>query len=300
MDNQKIKELSSMKSRFLLIVFFLLNTLVFGQNENHELWKKSRETELLAEDGWINLAGLYWIDPENAFLNQFSKDSLMVSNRAGKKNIGTFQFINDSVYFFFNRKLAKKLKYQAPAITLQFPAESYATGGVYFDHWKWSVINRGGQFAMRLRDLEHPALAKFQAIPMYDYNPGLAVKAFFQPKFNETMDIPNVLGQIIQWKVMGILKFQLDGKDYELTTLDEAGKLFVIFSDLTNERETYPIGRYLYVNYPDRSGNTIVDFNYAYNPPCAFTAFATCPIPPKENRLNFSIEAGEKYPQVSH
>lgn len=295
-----LTELNSMKSSFLLFAFFMLTNLVFGQNEKHEEWRKGREAELLAEDGWINLAGLYWIDPQNAFLNQFSKDSLVVSDQAGKKNIGSFQFANDSVWFTFNPKLAKKLKDQAPAITLQFPVESYSKGGVYFDHWKWAVINRGGQFAMRLRDLEHPGLAKFQPIPVYDYNPELAVKAFFQPKFNETMDIPNVLGQIFQWKVMGILKFQLDGKEYELTALDEAGKLFVIFSDLTNERETYPIGRYLYVNYPDRSGNTTLDFNYAYNPPCAFTAFATCPIPPKVNRLEVSIEAGEKYPHAAH
>ena len=150
---------------------------------------------------------------------------------------------------------------------------------------------------MRLRDLEHPALADFKPIPYFDYDSAFRVEALFIPKFNETMDIPNVLGQIVEWKVMGILKFELHGKAYELTALDEAGKFFVIFSDLTNESVTYPIGRYLYVNYPDKSGNTTLDFNFAYNPPCAFTAFATCPIPPKQNRLETTIAVGEKIPK---
>lgn len=286
--------------QFVFILFLLLSMskLSFAQKENFDQWKIEREKELLGENGWLNLAGLFWIDSEKPYLNQFSKDSLVISESPGKKNIGTFQFINDSVWFFFNRKLVKKTRLQPPGLTLQFPVETYTAGGVYFDHWKWTVINRGGQFAMRLRDLEHPALAKFQAIPTYDYNPEFSVKAFFQPKFNETMGIPNVLGQIIEWKVMGNLKFQLDGKEYELTALDEAGKLFVIFSDRTNEKDTYPTGRYLYVNYPDRNGNTRIDFNYSYNPPCAFTAFATCPIPPKVNRLEIAVAAGEKYPKA--
>jgi uncharacterized protein len=282
----------------LFAVLLCLSLEVYSQVQEFDSWKKSREKELLAEDGWVNLAGLYWIDPENAFLNQVSSDSLEISAKAGKKNIGTFAFINDSVWFFYNPKLAKKAKLQQPTKTLQYPVDSYTAGGVYFEHWKWTVINRGGQFAMRLRDLEHPGLAEFQPIPTYEYNPELAVQAFFQPKYNETMGIPNVLGQIIEWKVMGVLKFRLDGKDYELTALDEAGKLFVIFSDKTNEKETYPTGRYLYVNYPDRNGNTRIDFNYSYNPPCAFTAFATCPIPPKVNRLEIAVAAGEKYPNA--
>ena len=286
-----------LKKLVLFTVCVILSFGAFAQNEGHEKWKKEREQELMAEDGWINLVGLYWIDSENLFLNQVSRDSLAISDSAGKNEIGRFQFKDDSVWFDFNPKVIKKSKLQLPEKTLQFPVKTYGQGGVYFDHWKWTVINRGGQFGMRLRDLEHPGLVNFKALPYFDYNPAFVVEAFFEPKFNETMNIPNVLGQVIEWKVMGILKFQLNGKNHELTALDEAGKLFVIFSDLTNESETYPTGRYLYVGYPDRSGATKIDFNYSYNPPCAFTSFATCPIPPKVNRLEIAIEAGEKYPK---
>jgi uncharacterized protein (DUF1684 family) len=285
-----------LKHYLLLLVFFQIS-LSFGQNSAYEQWKADRKTELLGEEGWLNLAGLLWIDQEKSHLNQYSEDSLTVSQEAGENNIGSFQFLSDSVWFVFNPTLIKEAKLSFPAKTLQYPMESYGQGGVYFDRWKWTVINRGGQFAVRVRDLKHPALAKFESIPTYDYDSIWRVGTFFEPRFNEYIAITNVLGQVIEWRVMGILKFEIQGQKQEVIALEDAGKLFVIFSDETNGNETYPSGRYLYVGFPDKTGNTVIDFNYAYNPPCAFTAFATCPIPPKENRLNFSIDAGEKVPE---
>ncbi len=292
-------ELLPMKiyKRYLLLLLFLAQSLLtYAQTKDHEVWKIQRTDEILAEDGWINLVGLFWIDQENAFLNPIEKDSLVISNQPSGNTIGTFQIENDSVWFSFNPKLIRQNKELSPGETLQFPVESYRKGGIYYDRWKWTVINRGGQFAMRLRDLEHPGLSEFQPIPYFDYHSTLAIQATFIPKFNETINIPNVLGQVIEWKVMGILKFEIAGEKFELTAVDEEGKLFVIFSDLTNGTETYPTGRYLYVAYPDRTGITTIDFNYAFNPPCAFTEFATCPIPPKVNRLESDVREGEKNP----
>ncbi|TNF43210.1 MAG: DUF1684 domain-containing protein [Cytophagales bacterium] len=237
---------------------------------------------------------MIWIDEKKSYLNEWSKDSLVVADEPSSKNIGNFQWVGDSVWFFFNPKASPKPKSQK---TLVYPLEYGKGGGAYFDHWKWSVIERGGNFALRLRDLTHPALSRFEPIPVFDYDSAFRVIAFFRPTFNQTMEIPNVLGQVIEWKVMGILEFELEGKSRQLTVLDELGKFFVIFSDWTNEKSTYPTGRYLYVDYPDRSGNTVIDFNFAYNPPCAFTPYATCPIPPKVNRLDVSVLAGEKLPK---
>lgn len=282
----------------LIFTFFflvLLTSQALAQNVEFEKWKSEREKELLAEDGWINLVGLLWIDSENKYLNQLKDDSLTISNESNKNTIGTFQFLNDSVWFLFSPKLHRKNNSKTASKTLQYPVENYSQGGVYFERWKWTVINRGGQFGLRLRDLQHPNLVQFKPLTYFDYDSSHSVEALFIPKFNETIDIPNVLGQVIEWKVLGLLKFQLGGEQHELLALDEAGKFFVIFSDATNEIETYPTGRYLYVMYPDQNGMTRIDFNYAYNPPCAFTAFATCPIPPKRNRLNIPIQAGEKY-----
>lgn len=282
------------------LCFTLLMLIGFtnrGMSQDFEQWKLNRKAELLSEDGWVNLVDLIWLEGEKTYLNQVAQDSLIISSKLTKQNIGTFQIIHDSVWFFFNPKLSKKNKLHLPAKTLQFPASDYSKGSIYYNRWKWTVINRGGKYAMRLRDLEHPGLADFSSIPYFEYDSTFAVEALFIPKFNETLNIPNVLGQIIEWKVLGVLKFRIADQDYELTALDEAGKFFVIFSDLTNESETYPIGRYLYANYPDQKGRTTLDFNFSYNPPCAFTAFATCPIPPKQNRLEVAITAGEKNPK---
>lgn len=285
-----------MRFSILCLLFsFSFLTQLAAQEAEFEAWKKGRIAELTAEEGWINLAGLYWLEKPTMYLNEVNSDSLTLSDNLGKKNIGTFQVRKDSVWFFFQPKIAKKIKSLSPFI--QYPAASYSEGAVSYTHWKWNVIQRGGLVAVRLRDLTHPGLEKFEGIPVYDYDPNLRVKAFFEPKFNETMQIPNVLGQLIDWKVMGILKFEIGGHTYRLTALDEAGKLFVIFSDETSGTETYPTGRYLYVNYPDKTGMTEIDFNYAYNPPCAFTAFATCPIPPKVNRLSLALRVGEKDPK---
>lgn len=289
--------MNSLKEYLILLVLLAQSFLTFGQNPDHDLWKTERKAELLGENGWLNLVGLLWINDEKAYLNQFSEDSLIISNEIGKKNIGSFQVIHDSVWFVFNPKLIKKTKLQLTPKTLQFPVENYSLRGVYFDRWKWTVIKRGDNFGVRLRDLKHPALEDFKEIPMYGYAQNWSIPAFFEPKFNQIIDIPNVLGQMIEWKVMGILKFEIEGEKQEVIALEDGGKLFVIFADETSGNETYPTGRYLHVKYPDRNGNTTIDFNYSYNPPCAFTAFATCPIPPKENRLNFKIEAGEKVPE---
>jgi uncharacterized protein (DUF1684 family) len=147
-----------------------------------------------------------------------------------------------------------------------------------------------------LRDLNHPNLQNFTPTPTFDYNPAYRFAVKLEPKFNQTLEIPNVLGQLITWKVIGVLHFEREGQKFELLVLDELGKLFVLFSDETSALETYPTGRYLYVNPPDGKGMTTLYFNYSYNPPCAYTEFATCPIPPKSNRLPFAILAGEKMP----
>ncbi len=115
------------------------------------------------------------------------------------------------------------------------------------------------------------------------------------PESKKRISITNVLGQTTVQVSPGTLVFNLNGKEYLLDAL-EGGKeeLFIIFGDRTNEKETYPAGRYLYIKTPDENGMTEIDFNKAYNPPCAFTPFATCPLPPAQNVLAIPILAGEK------
>lgn len=278
----------------LCFLFFVgLGSLSHAQVQQFETWKLERQAELTGEEGWLNLVDLIWFDEQKAFLNLEGKTRLFLSEKEEQENIGRFSFSGDSVWFSSKTPAPTQLESQQKQLV--FPL-AYGTGGVKVGTWKWSVIQRAGKFALRIRDLNHPSLVDFIPTPVFEYNSKFNLSAKFEPRFNETLDIPNVLGQLITWKVMGYLHFTWEGKPYRLLALDELGKLFVIFADETSAKETYPTGRYLYVAYPDKTGVTQVDFNYAYNPPCAYTDFATCPIPPKENRLPFSVVAGEKMP----
>ena len=286
-----------MKTWIFFLSFMAFVGVSKAQEADFEQWKIKRTAELTGEDGWLNLVGLFWMDAGSPFFEEKNSTTLGFAKEAGSTTLGKFEFGQDSVWFVGMRSAIQEKNTVPPTKRiLVFPME-YGSGGVYFKNWKWTIIQRGGNYALRLRDLSHPNLKEFTPTPTFDYNSSFRFQAKLIPRFNQTMDIPNVLGQVITWKVIGVLQFEYEGKDFELLVLDELGKLFVIFSDETSAIETYPTGRYLYVNPPDAKGMTVLDFNYTYNPPCAYTEFATCPIPPKSNRLPFAVHAGEKMPK---
>ena len=285
-----------MKTWIFFLSFMAFVGVSKAQEADFEQWKIKRTAELTGEDGWLNLVGLFWMDAGSPFFEEINSTTLGFAEKAGSTTLGKFEFGQDSVWFVgMSSAIQEKNTVPPTKRILVFPME-YGSGGVYYKNWKWTIIQRGGNYALRLRDLSHPNLKEFTPTPTFDYNSSFRFQAKLIPRFNQTMDIPNVLGQVITWKVIGVLQFENEGKDFELLVLDELGKLFVIFSDETSAIETYPTGRYLYVNPPDAKGMTVLDFNYAYNPPCAYTEFATCPIPPKSNRLPFAVHAGERVP----
>jgi uncharacterized protein (DUF1684 family) len=286
-----------MKTWIFFLSFMAFVGVSKAQEADFEQWKIKRTAELTGEDGWLNLVGLFWMDAGSPFFEEINSTTLGFAEVAGSTTLGKFEFGQDSVWFVgMSSAIQEKNTVPPTKRILVFPME-YGSGGVYYKNWKWTIIQRGGNYALRLRDLSHPNLKEFTPTPTFDYNSSFRFQAKLIPRFNQTMDIPNVLGQVITWQVIGVLQFEYEGKDFELLVLDELGKLFVIFSDETSAIETYPTGRYLYVNPPDAKGMTVLDFNYAYNPPCAYTEFATCPIPPKSNRLPFAVHAGEKMPK---
>jgi len=286
-----------MKYSLLLLCLFAFVSVSLAQEGEFDQWKIKRTAELTGEDGWLNLVGLIWMEAHSPYLEVVNGNALGFAVKFSSSTLGKFDFGQDSVWFE-PTELALQKKSNTPQSKrmLVYPIP-YGSGGVYFKDWKWSIIQRGGKYALRLRDLNHPNLKNFTPTPTFDYNPRYRFTAKLQPIFNQTLEIPNVLGQLITWKVIGILQFEREGQKFELLVLDELGKLFVIFSDSTSALQTYPTGRYLYVNPPDAKGMTTLDFNYAYNPPCAYTEYATCPIPPKSNRLPIEILAGEKMPE---
>ena len=164
--------------------------------------------------------------------------------------------------------------------------------------WKqfsWVVIKREDKVGIRFRNLKAKTLLNFKDIERFPIQAKWHIQAkLVQPAQNFLM-ITNVLGQTVSSKNAGKLVFEIEGKSFSLDVIDENGPtLFIVFADQTSGKTTYGAGRFIDIPKPDKNGNTSIDFNNAYNPPCAFTAFATCPLPPEQNRLSISIEAGEK------
>jgi len=147
-----------------------------------------------------------------------------------------------------------------------------------------------------LRDLAHPALANFKGVARFSINENWKIVASFEkPQTPRTITITDVVGTVSQQPLVGHAVFKYQGKVYRLAATDAGdGKLFIIFKDKTAGHETYGAGRFLYPEMPNDKNEVILDFNKAINPPCAFSPYATCPLPPAENNLIIRIEAGEK------
>jgi len=161
-----------------------------------------------------------------------------------------------------------------------------------------ALIRRGGRLGIRLWDHRRPERRTFAGRKWYPIDPGWRVSATFiahNPPLS--LPVPTILGEVSLEQGVGRVVFDLSGATWSLEAIQEdVGELFLIFADPTNRETTYPSGRFLYAEVPT-DGLVFLDFNRAYNPPCAFTDFATCPLPPAENHLAIPIRAGEIYLQ---
>jgi len=256
-------------------------------------WHAQRKERLTAEDGWLTLTGLVWL-PEGKSSAGSDAQMKVKLPASAPAFVGTFDRTGGEVTFT-----------PAPGVTPLLRGQPFPGGRVVTDEKgppdvlrlgpvQWMVIRRGQRFGVRIKDAEAPARKQFKDIPRF---PGLArwrVEATLvaQPV---QLEVPNVVGTRDVMESPGVLVFTLDGKEHRLRPVLEKGEdsLFVIFGDPTNRDTTYGAGRFLYAAKPV-AGKTVLDFNRAYNPPCAFSAYATCPVPPAENKLKVRIEAGEK------
>ena len=160
-----------------------------------------------------------------------------------------------------------------------------------------NVLKRGDRVGVRVKDTESLSRSEFKGLEYYPVDPEWRLEARFEPyQPAKTIPITNVLGMTDNETSPGALAFDIGGRIYRIDPILEKGEkdLFVMIADQTTGSETYGAGRYLYVSPPDAAGKVVIDFNKAYSPPCAFTNYATCPLPPRQNRLPFRIEAGEK------
>ncbi len=259
-----------------------------------ETWFNSRVDELKSHDGYLNLAGLYWLkEGMNSFGSDSTNDAVFPAGKIAPR-AGYFMVKGQNVTLIPapGSDLKEGIVFR-PDSTLEIKMlhGPTMTSGTL----EWYIIRRDDKMGIRLRDLESENVKNFKGIERYPVDLSWKVKARFEPAAPGTMiDITNVLGQTIASELAGHYIFELDGKEYSLEAEGTGKELFICYGDATNGKDTYGAGRFIYVPRPDSAGNVFIDFNKSYNPPCAFTDFATCPLPRKENVLPFSVLAGEK------
>jgi uncharacterized protein (DUF1684 family) len=261
-----------------------------------ETWYNTRIENLKSRDGWLNLVGLFWLNEGiNSFGSDEANDIVFPQGKIAPK-AGYFM-VKGGVVTLTTIKGAKIMAGDKPAReeTLVFHPDSVKVIRQSHGALEWHIIRRDDKVGIRLRDLESEAVKTFKGIERFPVEYSWNVKAKFEPAAEgATIEITNVLGQTTAQDLAGVLTFNLGEKEYHLSATGEGKKLFVVFADSTNGKETYPAGKFVYVDRPDSAGVAYIDFNKSYNPPCAFTDFATCPLPPRENFLAASIMAGEK------
>jgi uncharacterized protein (DUF1684 family) len=259
-----------------------------------EQWRQTQERELKADDGWLTVAGLFWLkDGVNTAGSDASSDIVLPH---GPARIGEFDFHQGQTIFRPGAGVAVSVNGKPAGTAVKLKPDTAGQP----DQVRWNgltmfVIQRGHRYAIRLRDIDSKFRKEFTGLHWFPVKPGYHVTAKFvaydQPKL---IAIPNVLGETSRQPSPGYVLFTLDGQSLRLDPVVEENHLFFIFHDQTSGKETYPPGRFLHAELP-KEGRVVLDFNKVYNPPCAFTPYATCPLPPKQNRLPIRIQAGEKY-----
>jgi uncharacterized protein (DUF1684 family) len=260
-----------------------------------ERWDVERLEGVKSPTGWVNLAGLFWLNKGTNKLGSASANELVFNKEGFPSLLGTFELNDDKVKWTTasgNQVWYKKNQVDEMEV---FNVDSMSSPSLSYSTYRWSIIKREDKIGVRFRDLNNPALAALTHINRFDVNPKWKINAYLEPSTFSTVAITNVLGQTYQQASPGKIVFEVDGKTYKLDAVEEGAELLqVIFGDETNGIESYPSGRFLYVTRPAQDGKVVIDFNKAFNPPCAFSPFATCPLPPKQNILPIRVEAGEK------
>jgi len=259
-------------------------------------WRAERLEEVNGPEGWTTLAGLFWLDEGMNGIGSAPTNPILLPAHA-PKFAGNVLLSRGVVTLKPNRYAGLLIDGKPAAEQILSSDVDGKPTAVTRDSLKFYIIKRGDKLGVRVKDKANSLRTNFKGIQQFSINQKLRVYAKFDP-YNpqKTIPIMNVLNVTQDMISPGSLSFEIDGKTYKLDPVLEKGsdRLFIIFADQTTGKETYGAGRYLYADPPGPDGKVLLDFNRAENPSCAFTKFATCPLPPRQNRLTIRVEAGEK------
>ena len=263
-----------------------------------EKWKAEQTADL--KENWLSLAGLFWLKPG---VNTFgtAADNAIVFPK-GPAHAGEFDLQGQQVTLKLLPGVGVGIAGKPVTEAKLEPDVSEHVTRLEMGTLRFHVIVRGERVGVRLRDADSAAARNFKGMIFFPLDMSYRVTAKFVPSDGKkTIDVPNVLGDVTPVPIVGVVNFKINGEETHLTAMggDPAKGLSFVFNDLTAKTDTYPGGRFLDTD-PVSDGQVILDFNRAYNPPCAVTPYATCPLAPKENRLTVAIAAGEKFDRAAH
>jgi len=267
-------------------------------------WRDQRLAALKRPEGWLSLVGLHWLTPGSTYVGSARDNGTRLA--VGPAQLGMLTLARDgSVTLKLHPGVEAEVLIDgvAPEPEALVPLQSDANGPatvVSFNKGDASfvLIKRADRHGLRVRNAFAPTRTRFPGLAYFDINPDMRIVARFEPHPpGKTVEIINVLGMVEPMPNPGTLSFEKGGKSFRMEAVDEGdGRLFFTFADRTSGHETYAASRMVYADPAGPDGTTVLDFNKAYNPPCAFTPYSTCPMPLPENRLDLRVEAGELKP----
>jgi uncharacterized protein len=272
----------------LLIAIAILAVAILGATssapanyfESIREWQKQRDAALRSQDGWLTLAGLFWLKPGDHTIGSADSNDFVLPKGSAPAHVGRLRPEGERVVFTSVDGSSRTLSYS------EDKPDVVRVGSISF-----FVIKRGDRLGIRVKDSANPVRKNFQGLKYFPINPEFRFQAKLVPNVKK-IPILNVLGQTDLEESPGIVEFTYRGQQYHLRPIYEGKTLFFLFKDPTNKTQTYQAGRMLNTPLPV-NGIVDLDFNKSYNPPCTFTPYATCPLPPKENTIAVPIEAGE-------
>jgi uncharacterized protein (DUF1684 family) len=285
----------------LLAALVILSPRLFSADasstkQQEEKWRADRAASLLAPDGWFSLVGLDWLRPGKTTVGTAKDNSIVLSGEAAA-HVAVLDLEGQQVQL-----LAPAGGFPAGLTVDGRPAQAGVVGEdkpLKIGTFTLVAIRRGDRFALRIKDSQAATRLNFHGLSWYAAEEKYRVRARWVPYAPpHDVEIPTILGTTVKEKVPGAAEFVIDGQRVRLEPIVEEERLFFILRDATSHSTTYGAGRFLYTDLPSdglsKPGELWMDFNRLQNPPCAYTPYATCPLPPQQNRLRVAIPAGEK------
>ncbi len=293
-----------------LLIFVLIGLSSTGSAQNHrsakltayppdalaelEKWRAEYESDVKSETGWLSIRGLFWLKPGANLVGSAADNVVVLPAEAAPARVGVITLDGKKARLAVQAGVPVAVNGKAVTETdLKTDADGKADM-ITLGTLSFYIIVRGEKIGVRLKDTNNPALRNFPGVHWFEPNGAFRVEARFVP-YNppKILKITNVLGDVSDVPSAGYVEFRLLGKKCRLDVQQADDRLFVNFKDRSAGVTTYGAGRFLEPELP-KNGKVMIDFNRAYNPPCAYTEFATCPLPPPQNALPVAIEAGEK------